>query len=956
MFVKNLLCEQLESPIGVDSKNPQLGWILAASDSEQGKKQTAYQILVTSSLDELNKNNGTLWDSGKQKSDASAFVKYAGKGLQSRMKYYWKVKVWDEAGKESEWSQPSYWIMGAYPQDWKGEWIGEWTNVSYEDRFPISKELEDCPGWLKAAARRDHPNGPGPENKFAMAIYLRKGFKVTSPIERAIIRVAGLGYNEVYLNGEKIGDHVLDPGATDYTKTVLYVSYDVSKLINSGTIKENCLGVILGNGWYWVGTPDLFGFDKALWATPPKCRLELELTYKNGKTEFISTDKTWSCSDQGPIRFNCIRSGEIYDARMELGEWSTLGGLLSDDQQWKPALVVPAPSGVLRSQLSPPIKINDVFGPCNRVILDNRAIVYWFPKNNAGWVSLKIKGSKGQTVKIELNELLHPDGSVNMDTHSGHTYGRYQTCEYICKGDGIESYHPRFCYAGFQYVQITGVSPDQIIEILAHQVGTSFETSGEFVCSDLLINTINAAAKSTFRNGFHSYPEDCPQREKAGWTEDALLSSQGSIYNFNALWAYKKWIRDIMDAQHEPSGQVPDIVPTPLWGKPSKVIEKGKYEQWNQEYLGNMADPWWGGVLVMLPWTIYQHYGDIGILETAYPNMKKYVEFLLKTTETPEGDHTYLINWGTMLGEWLEVGSGGSANRTPRILTCTQAFFSCATVLANTAALLGNNEDSKRYKEIATNIAKAVNEEFLDVKTGLYAKDSQSAQSMSLVLGLVPEDAKQKVFEQLVTNVVEVRDGHLSTGIVGSYFVYKALSQFGRPDLAYQVITARGFPGFEHNLTRSNATTPIPSTTLWEDWGGVSSLAHPVQGMVVSFFYEWLAGIQRDEKAVGFKRFKIVPQIITPLQWVKASLPTLYGTIVSNWELKGDDIIMNVQVPLNTEAEIVIPCHSIDKIRCNTEPLKVGNGIMKITEGKSITQITLGSGKYVITFPNLLSQ
>jgi len=399
-----------------------------------------------------------------------------------------------------------------------------------------------------------------------------------------------------------------------------------------------------------------------------------------------------------------------------------------------------------------------------------------------------------------------------------------------------------------------------------------------------------------------------------------------------------------MDAQHE-SGQVPDIVPTPLWGKPSKLIEKGRYEQWGQEYLGNMADPWWGGVLVMLPWTLYEHYGDTEILRHAYPNMKKFVDFLLKTTETPEGDHTYLINWGTMLGEWLEVGSGGGANRTPRILTCTQAFYRCAVVLADTSKLLGNKDNENRYREISNNIAKAFNEEFLDGKTGLYAKDSQSAQAMSLVLGLAPNDMKQKVFEQLVTNVVEERNGHLSTGIVGSYFLYRALAEFGRPDLALQVITVPGFPGFEHNLTRSNATTPIPSTTLWEDWGGVSSLAHPVQGTVVSFFYEWLAGIQKDPKAPGFKRFKLMPQFINPLSWVNASLSTLYGTIMSNWRIKDGEVTVELQVPVNTEADLVIPCHASGKIMCNKTPLKTGSGVVKITEGTRITQVVVGSGR-----------
>lgn len=503
MQLINLTCEYLDSPIGIDSKHPRLSWMFSTEKSEHGKLQTAYHIIVSLSEKLLEKNIGDLWDSGKIMSDQSVFIEYQGKELQSRMQYFWKVKVWDENNVESDWSKPSSWIMGIFHEDWQGDWIGARVQVKYEDRFPVTKELEDCPDWLKSAARREHPHGSGPENDYAMAVYLRKEFSLQdspSDVERALVRIAGLGYYELSLNGEKIGDHVLDPGAGDYTKSVRYVTYDVTKHIRSD---GNCIGIILGNGWYWVGTPDLFGFEKAGWAAPPKCRMELEIIFTNGQKKLITTDSSWMCTEQGPIRFNCIRSGEFYDARMELGDWDVFGGVKDNDKRWNLAIIVPPPRGILRSQISPPIKIMDKFAPCKRVIHQDDQIVYWFPKNNAGWVELKIKGIKGQIIKIELNEVLENDGlgKVDMHTHSGHTYGRYQTCEYICKGEGIEIYHPRFCYAGFQYVQISGATPDQILEITAHQVCTAFETAGEFNCSNFLINAINNASKLTFLNG-----------------------------------------------------------------------------------------------------------------------------------------------------------------------------------------------------------------------------------------------------------------------------------------------------------------------------------------------------------------------------------------------------------------------------------------------------------------------
>lgn len=938
--IKNLTCEYLTEPIGVISREPRLSWQLIGDENDYGKAQSAYQIIVSDARESLVNNEGNCWDSGKVASNKSIFVKYKGVSLKSRGLYFWKVKVWDEEDNESDWSELSTWTMGIYPAEWKGKWIGEVENVSYEERFPISTELAECSPWIKTAARREHPKGPGPENEHAAALYLRREFTVGDLIERAILRIAGLGYYEAYINGEKIGDHVLDPGATDYSKTVYYLNYDITKQLNTD---RNCIGIMLGNGWYWVGTPDLFEFDKAEWAAPPRCSLEVEVIFKSGVKKYIYSDKDWICTSKGPIRFNCIRSGEVYNANFEVGEWSHVGYSI-DESKWKNVKLVTAPKGILRPQLSPPIRIRDKFGPCKRVILNDGKIVYWFPKNNAGWFELSIKGNEGQKVKIELNEVLNADGSVDMEKHSGHTYGRYQTCEYICNGKGIETYRPSFCYAGFQYLQISGAEPDQIVSIVAHQVCTDLEEAGHFRCSDLLINAIDDAAKLTFLNSFHSYPEDCPQREKAGWTEDGLISAHGSIYNFNGFLAYEKWIQDLLDAQHE-CGQVPDIVPTPFWGKPEEVSDEIFIGAYPNRLTGRMADPWWGGTLVMLSWKIYEHYGDVTILERTYDSMKKYVDFLLKTTRLSENEYSYLIFWEGFLGEWLEVGAGGSANRTPKILTCTQAFYKCADVISKTARILNKLEDEKYYKELAENIKNAFNEEFLDEETGLYHEDSQSAQAMSVVLGLVPDGFESKVFDQLIHNVYTIRKGHLSTGIVGTYHLYKALGQFGRPDTVYDVLTAKGFPGFEHNLTRVNEFTPLPSTTIWEDWGGRSSLAHPVQGAVVAYFYEYLAGIQSVSEYPGFKKVIISPTFLESIEWVKCWLNTPYGRITSNWEKESESIILNIEIPVNSEGELILNVKK-DDLLLDNEPITISTSIKHIRQNGEKLSLKVGSGKF----------
>ncbi len=941
MRVQQTTCEFLVNPIAIDAPRPRLGWILTSEpkSKQRGKAQSAYRILVASTRESLDADKGDIWDSGKILSGESCHVEYTGKELRSRAVYYWKVKVWDEGGSEIAWSEPAYWIMGVLADaawDETSKWIGAHESFTFEERFPITTEIADVPEAFRAAARRLHPSGEGPENPHAMALYLRKEFQLNqrpANIERAIVRIAGLGYYELSLNGKKVGDHVLDPGATDYTKRVLYVAYDVTQNLLEG---NNCLGVTLGGGWYFVGTPDLFGYEKAPWAAPPKCRLELEITYEHGERQSLGTDETWQYSENGPIRFNCIRSGEIYDARMELGAWDTPGGISGNKKPWKSLRLVPRPQGVLRVQMCPPIKVERTIKPTKQVEPKPGIYTYHFPENVAGWVQIKVKGRPGQIITLKLNEKLLEDGQVDLFTHSSHTFGRFQTCEYICKGSGTETWQPRFCYQGFQFVQVEGAKLEQIVDIEAQIVHTAVARTGLFTCSNSLVNQIDDISRRTFLNGFHSYPEDCPQREKGGWTEDGTLSARGSVYNFDCLGIYEKWARDLLDSQ-DVSGMVPDIVPCPGWGRPSHSP--------NAPDVGNMADPWWGGAIVHLPWIIYRHYGDIVLLREIYPAMKQYVKYLESTTK---GDK--IIRWKTLLGDWLEVGAGSSATRTPKELTATQAFYYYTTIIAKAAAIVGAKDDEKEFTRLSEEIAASCNKLFLDAKTGLYCEDSQSAPAISLFTGLVPSQLRAKIFDQLLQNVREKWKGHLSTGIVGSYFLYQALALGGAPEVAYEMITAKGFPGFEYMLN-FQSKKQAPTTTLWEDWPGIASLCHPVQGCVVSFFYEYLAGIRPNLETPGFKKFEIAPYIMPSLTEVTCRVETLYGTIRSDWKLEGKTLLLRVEVPLNTGASVKLPCADLEVIKEGVNPLTNSPGIVKCEGGKEGVKIHIGSGTYEFSMP-----
>ncbi len=621
------------------------------------------------------------------------------------------------------------------------------------------------------------------------------------------------------------------------------------------------------------------------------------------------------------------------------------------DPDWHPVSILSSKCGILRARTIPPIRTRAKQFPI-KSYQKQGYIIYWYPKNNAGWVRLTIRGKKGQKIKIEMNEKLTADGLVDMTVHTGHTYGPFQTLEYICKGEEIEVYEPSFCYAGFQYVQISGAEPNQIIEVVAIQVCTDHTENGQFKCSDLRINAINEAAKLTFENGFHSYPEDCPQREKAGWTEDGLISSMGSVYNYQMYHSYKKWIQDFSDHQHE-SGQIPDIVPTPRWGKPHVVGEPENLLDWNEKYVGKMADPWWGGACVMLPWHLYAHYGDTDVLEQHYSMMKRYVEFLLRTTKIGPNEYSYIINWLTLLGDWLEVGSMGPANRTPKQLTSTQAFYQCARIVAETAQLLGKGEEAETFRTLAENIKKALIDEFFNKNEKNFAKDSQSASAMSLVLEMCPQGAEHEVASNLVKNIKQEWNGHLSTGIVGTYFLFKALGEYGFADIAFEVITKAGFPGYIHNLTHFDSKTPLGSTTLWEDWSGSSSHAHPVQGCVVSFFYEYLAGLKREAHKAGFKKFVIEPAFISGLDWVKCRYECEYGPISIYWKRETDGIRCELEIPVNSSAELIVHKHrygtqlELNRILEDDKPVSnETTGITDIFETENVKHISLGSGKF----------
>jgi alpha-L-rhamnosidase len=576
---EQLRCEYLENPLGIDTLQPRLSWIVESK--ERAQRQVGFQILVASTEANLKANTGDLWDSGQVASEETLHIPYAGPPLTSCQRCFWKVRVWDKDGKPSAYSAPARWEMGLLsPRDWPGQWIS------------LTADTNSAPAPL-----------------------LRRTFKLGKNIKQARVYICGLGYYELHVNGKKIGDHCLDPAYTRYDKRALYVTYDVTSALQKG---ENALGVILGNGWYNVQTLAVWDFHKAPWRAAPKLYLQLRVEYADGYIETLATDKQWKAST-GPIVFNSIYGGETYDARLEKPGWDTAA---CKDSDWLMAEVVEPPGGKLSAQMMPPIKAHEVIRPVNVTEPKPGVFVFDMGQNFAGCAELTVHGKAGTQVVMKYGERLGPDGGLDRTDIQQHvvklaTNQQFQTDTYILKGGARETWRPRFVYHGFQYVEVTGFPGKPTLESLRGVfLHSAVPVAGEFECSNPLLNRIWRAGRWAYLSNLQGIPTDCPHREKNGWTGDAHLAAEQGLLNFAPAPVYAKWINDLGDEQR-PTGELPGIVPTSGWGY-----------KW-----GN--GPAWDSAFLLIPLYLYDYCGDTRVLRDHYQGMKRYVDYL--TTKAKDG-------------------------------------------------------------------------------------------------------------------------------------------------------------------------------------------------------------------------------------------------------------------------------------------------------------------------------
>ncbi len=753
------------------------------------------------------------------------------------------------------------------------------------------------------------------------AILFRKEAKFSKKPVRATASICGLGYYELSINGRKVGDHVLDPGFTDYTKHVLYVTYDVTDRFKDG---GNVIGVTLGNGWYREATPDNFGFQYAAWRGPLKLLLQIDLEFADGTRSTIVSDPSWQWST-AENRYNCVRGGETIDAREAKLGWDTAG---YNAQGWRPVVPMPAPAGKLTAQMYPPIRVHQTIRPVK--LTEPRPGIYVFDLgvNITGWARLQTSGSAGQKVVTYSNELLRPDGTVDVG-HAGYfAFGRFQKNIYYLSGHGEDVFEPRFTYHGFRYVEVQGLTEKPTLDSLVGRwVTTDPEPAGSFACSNELINATQTLIVRTQLNNYHGFPSDCPHREKQGWMQDGCVTEEEAICNFQMAGCYEKWFHDMVDAQ-DASGHVGPVVPTAGWGRAAKPKQIGTY-----------AGPWWSGAIVFTPWKLYQYYGDRRVLEEGYPAMKAFVDFMSTTTSN------HIISWG--LGDWLDESADIGVKRdlgsrkAPLPLTSTAAYFNYATILSQIAALLGKKDDAEKYQTLAGEIKEAYNRAFFKPESGLYARDSQTAQSLALHFGLVPEGQQSKVAAAMIANIVEDRKSHLNTGIIGTLYVFHALRELDRNDVAYAIAAQETYPSLGYMVKRG-------ATSIWECWsdpGGMSH-DHPTLGSLGVWYYQGMGGICPDPAGPGFKQFIIRPAVVGDLKWVTCHYDSIHGRIESNWKIDGQMLKLDVVVPPNTTATVYVPTSDVASVTESGRSAAVADGVQRLRTDRQSAVYRVGSGHY----------
>jgi alpha-L-rhamnosidase len=883
----HLRCEYFTSPLGIDAREPRLAWQL--TDARQGARQSAFHILVATSIDALKSDRGDLWDSGKVDSDQSVHVVYRGSSLKSRQRCWWKVRTWDADGQPSAWSEPAFWEMGLLARD-------DWNPAKW-----IAADIVGGPYTIPPAA------------------YLRKTFTVRGPVTSARLYITALGTHEFQINGKPAHDAIFAPGRTEYTRRVPYHTFDVTSLIQPG---ENACGAILGDGWY---CGHLHSDPRQTFGDRPRLLAQLHITLADGSTQQIVSDESWT-SGEGPIRSSDMLMGEDYDARLEIPGWSTTspgkptGGKgaatssASKDntssqaqsfnaqnlefflpghaqppvravgiESWRPVIVFDDPGIEINAHPAPPIRATQEVKPIAAPVAsaNKRRHLFDLGQNMVGRVRLRIRNaSPGMVIDLRHVEMLDNGKPYTTALRSARATDHYTT-----RGGAEEFFEPHFTFHGFRYVEVRdypGRNPtaDDVTGIVLH---SDLDRTGEFECSNEMINQLQRNIVWSQRGNFLDFPTDCPQRdERLGWTGDAQVFIRTAAFNMNVAGFFTKWLQDMEDSQGD-DGRIPSVVPHVV-----SIHDEG--------------GPAWADAAVICPWVVYQCYGDTRIIQQCWPMMTRFMEYLKANCKNyiRADEHWKWKGYG----DWLNMNA-----ETPADLIGTAFYAYCAQLMSKMATAVGARADAEQYRQLAENVRQAWQKRFITSNGELSVK-TQTAYVLGLHFDLLPTELRSPIAVALVHDI-EQRGMHLSTGFVGTPYLNLVLTAAGRTDVAYALLTQKTFPSWLFPITHG-------ATTMWERWdgwtpekgfndAGMNSYNHYAYGAVGEWMYKVIGGIDFDPEKPGYKHIRIRPQPGGGMTWAKTALMSSYGRIATSWTIDGGKFHLDVTIPPNATATVTLP-------------------------------------------------
>lgn len=906
---RELRCEYLFDPLGIDVLKPRLSWVLSPVENVNGQK--AYRILVASASEILKRDQGDLWDSGRIVSGQTTWIEYDGKNLASGQRAFWKVRVWSDTGIASPWSAQATWSMGLLqPSDWHSKWIGQQRPDGTVEGTPLSFP------WL------------------------RKTFTLTQKSRRAVAYVNPLGYYELYINGRRVDDHVLSPVVSDYSKRNLFVTHEVADYLVPG---KNVVAFWLGRGWYVKGHPGVVHDG-------PLVRAQLDISMIDGSKTEVVTDGTWKVRES-PItplgRGTAFGDygGERYDAQVELRDWNKAD---LNDSAWQTAAVFEPPQVVTAAQMVEPNRLTETIKAVMVEAYPQGGWIIDMGKCFTGWLEIRLPAiAKGSTVKLEYSDQLEPDkpapgsppragrgpadaAQAGNPAAGGTPQGRSgaappaaagrsgrggnptvlpytfnQRDEVVGNGDAL-TFRSRFNYHGFRYVRVIGTArAPAVSDATGYLIRTAYERAGEFTSSNELLNKIYQMVTRTYESlTLGGYVVDCPTRERLGYGGDAGTSFETGMFNFSTGALYSSWLANWRDAQAA-SGSLPHTAP-------------------NYQNQGG-GGPMWGGMVVTLPWQMYLQYGDKVVLESNYPMIRKWLDYLASETADDlllaHKSHAMTMQAWNFLGDWLTPkGSFRGTSPDPRPAQCINSvhYLYQLQLASRIAGLLGKQDDASAYDARAAAVSKAIHQRFYSAADHGYTNGDSVQEAFPLLTGVVPPELRKDVMEKLERTILVQNGGHLDTGMHGTYFVMKYLMEADRNDLIYEMTSKKDYPGWGYMLANG-------ATTSWEGWTGQSHI-HDTLISIGAWFIEAIAGIRSDGISPGFEHFVIKPSVVGDLTFAMARYRSIHGAIVSDWRVKNEIYTLKVTVPPGTTATVFVPGDGSVRTTARKSASAGGNG------------------------------